>query len=130
MPKYIELSAHVNISSSASVKGTILGSKKLKPFMENGEFQGYVITSPATGREILIGKENTFNGDLDLPSFKDSFTAYAIPEKGYPEEHLGIMFGQVIYFRPIGDNQAEIIGQMPMVDCTWEPDKDIGKGNG
>lgn len=123
MPKYIELSAHVNIGTSVSVNGENLGTKKLKPYMEDGKFRGYIFTSPATGRNILIEKENTFNGNFDAPSFKDSFSAPAIPESGYPEEHIGILFGQVIYFRPIGNGEAEVLGQMPMIECTWKPEK-------
>ena len=124
MPKYIELSANVNISSSAAVTGTVFGGKKVKPYLKNGELQGYVITSPLTGRNILFEKENTFSGDIEMPSFKDAVTAPAIPEKGYLEEHLGIMFGQVIYLRPLGDDQVEVLAQMPMIDCAWEEEKE------
>lgn len=123
MPKYIELSAHVNIGTSVSVNGENLGTKKLKPYLKNGEFQGYIITSPATGREILIEKDNEFNGDLEFPTFANSFSADADPKSGMPEEHLGILLGQVVYFRPIGNGEAEVLGSMPMIDCTWEPEE-------
>ena len=123
MPKYIELSANVNVGSSAAVTGTVLGGKKVKPYLKNGELQGYVITSPLTGRNILIEKENTFSGDTEMPSFKDAVSCPEIQEEGYLEEHLAIMFGQIIYLKPLGNGQIEILEQMPMIDCTWKEEE-------
>lgn len=118
MPKYLELSANVNLSSSScgAVEGKTTSSK-LIPYIENGEHQGYVITSPATGRNILIGKENKFNGNFDLPTFAQCITAPADAE--IPEERFFIMFGGIGYL----DENDEIIGCMPMIDCTWGPEE-------
>lgn len=117
MPKYLELSANVNISSSSS--GGIsqgITSKKVIPYIEGGEHQGYVITSPATGRNILIGKENRFNGNFELPTFAQCITAPGDAEN--PEERFFIMLGSIGYLEG-----TEIVGCMPMIACTWDPEQ-------
>ena len=124
MPKYLELSAIVNASSSSQMESSNLGIQKIKPYYENGELKGYVITSPKSKRDVFIGLDNEFNGDYDMPSFEKSFKIPSDPEKGYPEEYIGVLLGQVIYFRMLGDDQIEVLGQMPMIDCTWKEEKE------
>ena len=123
MPKYLELSANVNISSSSS--GGInqgLTSKKLIPYIEDGEHQGYVITSPLTGRNLLIGKENELIGVFGQPTFARCITAPGDAAAGIPEECFFIMSGSIGYL-----DGSEIVGCMPMIDCTWEPEQSGNK---
>lgn len=119
MPKYLELSAHVKLnSSSAGEVANQLMSKKMIPLVENGEHQGYVVTSPATGRNVIIGNEIKFNGDFILPTFARSVCVPEDADAGMPAEEFIILNGMVGYI----ENQ-EFIGCMPMIDCTWEPEE-------
>lgn len=121
MPKFLELSANVNLSSSSVVSIEQKNmKKKILPYIENGEEKGYIITSPATGRNILIGKENQFNGSFDMPTFAQSIYVPEDAEAGSPEEKFVILCGFVGYL--VGN---EIVECMPMVDCTWEPEKEV-----
>lgn len=122
MPKYLELSATVSVSSSSAGEVTNqFTTKKIIPFIENGEHLGYVVTSPATGRNVIIGNEIKFNGNFILPTFARSIIVPEDSEAGMPAEEFIILNGMFGYL----ENQ-EIIGCMPMIDCTWEQEEKEG----
>ena len=114
MAKYLELSAKASISSSSQIENGSQGIKKVKPYYENGKMVGYLIRSPKTKRKVLIGLKAGFNGDYASPTFGKGISIKE--QDGYPEEHFGVILGQVIYMEKQENGDIEIIGQMPMID--------------
>ena len=45
---------------------------KVLELIEKGVHQGYMVTSPATGMNVLFDKRWSFNGDFDNPTFRPS----------------------------------------------------------
>lgn len=123
MPKYLELSANANISSAAATESNNFGDnsaiQKVKPYYENGNVIGYVLTSPKSKRNVFIGLDNEFNHNYELPTFARSFL---IPEEnGFPAELVVVFTGQAIYLDQTAAGVPDISECMPLGECEWEP---------
>ena len=124
MAKYLELSANANVSSATTAEGNNFGNAnenpKVKPYQENGEVVGYVLTSPKTKRNVFVGLDNEFNHNYALPTFMRTFS---IPEEnGLPAELMAVLAGQAIYLKQTETGIPDISECMPLGECEWESD--------
>lgn len=93
---------------------------KVLELIEKGVHQGYMVTSPATGMNVLFDKRWSFNGDFDNPTFRPSMLMqYPVenPETGHVREHFFVIDGKIQY---LTDYHHDMAGKtVDMVDCTW-----------
>lgn len=93
---------------------------KVLELIEKGVHQGYMVTSPATGMNVLFDKRWSFNGDFDNPTFRPSMLMqYPVenPETGHVREHFFVIDGKIQY---LTDCHHDMAGKtVDMVDCTW-----------
>ena len=92
--------------------------KVVKLDHNNNEF--YVITSPATGQNILFDKRWNFNGDYEKPTFRPSMLIQypeEKPEIGLVREHFFVTDGKIQYLQ---DCHHDMRGKtVEMIDCKW-----------
>lgn len=126
MPKYLEMSAMVGLNSDSKfeVDGVKDERKKVIPYCEDGKQVGYVITSPKTGRNVLIlESENTFNGNVEFPSFANALT---VPQdENYPEEHFAVLNGTALYITVREDGSPGITEFHFLPDCEWKENEGL-----
>lgn len=86
----------------------------------NGAHQGYMVTSPATGQNVLFDKRWSFNGDFEKPTFRPSMLMeYPVenPETGHVREHFFVTDGKIEY---LNDCHHECAGKtVEMIDCIF-----------
>lgn len=120
MPKFLEMSANVGLESDSKF-GIVEKNepKKVQPYYENGKCAGYVITSPKTGRNVLvIESENRFNENMEFPSFENSLS---VPQnESYPEEHFAVLNGIVIYLASNDEGGSELVDFYELPECRWQ----------
>lgn len=94
---------------------------KVEKIEHNGELHGYMITSPATGQNILFDKRWTFNGDMENPTFRPSmlinYDMCENPEIGLVREHFFVTNGKIQYLADCHHNMAG--KTVDMIECTW-----------
>ena len=93
---------------------------KVIPLIENNTHQGYIITSPSTGQNIIFDSRWTFNGDYEKPTFRPSMLMqYPIenPETGHVREHFFVTDGKIHYLQ---DCHHDMAGEtVDMIECAW-----------
>ena len=93
---------------------------KVLELIENDVHQGYMITSPATGMNVMFDKRWSFNGDFDKPTFRPSMLMQypaENPETGHVREHFFVTDGRIKY---LADCHHDMAGKtVDMIDCTW-----------
>ena len=93
---------------------------KVVELYENGEHQGYMITSPATGMNILFDKRWYFNGNFEKPTFSPSMLVQyptENKESGHVREHFFVRDGRIQY---LSDCHHDMAGKtVDMIRCTW-----------
>lgn len=93
---------------------------KVIPLIENDTYQGYVITSPATGQNIIFDSRWTFNGDFEKPTFRPSMLVQyptENPETGHVREHFFVTDGKIQYLQDCHHSMAE--QTVDMIECEW-----------
>ena len=84
----------------------------------NGVHRGYVITSPATGQDIVFDDRWTFNGNFEKPTFSPSMLVQypkENPETGHVREHFFVKDGKIQY---LSDCHHDMAGKtVDMIDC-------------
>ena len=94
---------------------------KVFELKENGVHQGYIITSPATGQNILFDSRWRFNGDFEKPTFSPSmlmtYDGHENPETGHVRDHFFVRDGKIQYLSDCNHNMAG--KTVDMIECTW-----------
>lgn len=84
----------------------------------------YVITSPATGQNVVFDERWNFNGDYERPTFRPSMIMkYPVenPEIGNVREHFFVTDGKIQYLQ---DCNHEMRGKtVEMIDCKWHSEE-------
>lgn len=93
---------------------------KVLELIEEGVHQGYMVTSPATGMNVLFDKRWSFNGDFERPTFWPSMLMTYPKENeetGHVREHFFVTDGYIHY---LSDCHHEMAGKtVEMIDCTF-----------
>lgn len=119
MGKIIEMSAVVGVKSDSEFCAKENSTKKVIPFYQDGVHVGYIVTSPKTGRNVLIDKaENKFNGNADFPTFER--TIFLKKDGEFPEEHFLILNGTVAYLTMRDDGSSELVDFYELPECRWQ----------
>lgn len=82
--------------------------------------EGYVITSPATGQNIVFDNRWSFNGDFEKPTFRPSMLIqYPVenPETGHVREHFFVTDGKIQYLRDCNHDMKGKTVELP--ECDW-----------
>ena len=86
-----------------------------------GVSQGYLVTSPATGMNILFDHRWKFNGNLKKPTFYPSMLVTypkENPETGHVREHFFVQDGRILY---LSDCNHDMAGKsVDMIECIFE----------
>lgn len=85
----------------------------------------YVITSPATGQNILFDERWDFNGDFERPTFRPSMLIQyprENPETGHVREHFFVTDGKIRYLQDCNHNMRGQI--VDMIDCKWHEEEE------
>ena len=94
---------------------------KVFDLIEDGKHRGYVVTSPATGQDVIFDNRWEFNGDFEKPTFRPSmlvqYGEHENPETGHVREHFFVTDGKIQY---LSDCHHEFAGKtIDMIDCEW-----------
>lgn len=93
---------------------------KVFEVIQDGVHQGYIVTSPATGQNILFDKRWKFNGDFEKPTFSPSMLIQypeENPETGHVREHFFVRDGTIRY---LSDCHHDMAGKtVDMIECSW-----------
>lgn len=93
---------------------------KVFELRENELHRGYIVTSPATGQNILFDDRWKFNGDFEKPTFRPSMLVeYPVENKesGHVREHFFVTDGRIEYLQ---DCHHDYAGKtVDMIECTF-----------
>lgn len=88
--------------------------------VQNGAGKAYIITSPATGRDVLFDERWTFNDDFERPTFRPSMLCTFNGHENPPEfvrEHFFVTDGKIQY---LPDCHHDMAGKtVDMIDCKY-----------
>lgn len=119
MGKIIEMSAIVGMKSDSEFCAEENNTKKVIPFYQDGAHIGYIVTSPKTGRNVLIDKnENRFNGNTEFPTFER--TVFVPEDSDFSEEHFMVLNGTVAYLEIHDNGSSELVDFYKLPECRWQ----------